>query len=449
MPATMTPAAALTAYLNSIPQYLQSPLWPQLLAAAGQVRGATDAAIILKLMGPAASYGMNVPTSVQFPRDHALHLDSGPEWYWLSCNLEVEGSGGLDRIAVLAAITRSRAISPAVQQQAGWTDEECQVVDSVATVTVATRNDSLIVRRSPNTQWPAMGGAATFGNEPFTLGCGSDSYTGFMNVLPLVVQIDDGSNMTIDLEMNSDLAPQNAFFLQGVDGLTPAPAPGRYYSWPQLSVKGSITVGGSTYAVKGTGWLDHQLMMHSTAAPVAPSPPLPPPPQPGWVPVQQCDGWSWCEFNLDNGDALTAAGFQIGTIRPELPISYGFYVQRLPNGWQAIPVSGSMKLGRFMPMLESLSLPTDWSYELADYLGGGLADIGLLATPWYPDGSYVDGNLSVQLETPVNVALIDRAPQNANSGRGKALTGAGYCECVDYESVEGYAARALAYLNQT
>ena len=208
MPAKMTPAAALTAYLNSIPQYLQSPLWPQLLAAAGTVRGATDAAIILKLMRAASSYGLDFPTSVQFPRDHALHLDSGAEWYWLSCNLEVEGSNGLDRIAVLSAITRNRAISPAVQQQAGWTDLECQIVDSVTTVTVATHSDSLIVRRRPNTQWPVMGGTAVFGNEPFQLGCGPDSYTGFMNVLPLVVQIDDGSNMTINLEMNSDLAGQ-------------------------------------------------------------------------------------------------------------------------------------------------------------------------------------------------------------------------------------------------
>jgi hypothetical protein len=447
MPAKMTPAAALTAYLSSIPKYLQSPLWPQLLAAAGRVRGATDAAIILKLMGPASSYGLDFPTSVQFPRDHELHLSSGTEWYWLSCNLEVEGSNGLDRIAVLSAITRNRAISPAVQQQAGWTDLECQVVDSVTTVTVATRSDSLIVRRRPNAQWPVMGGTATFGNEPFMLGCGPDSYTGFMNVLPLVVQIDDGSNMTINLEMNSDLAPENAFFLQGVGGLTPAPLPGRYYSWPQLSVKGSVAVGGKTYQVKGTGWLDHQLMMQSTAEPIAPPPPLPSPPQLGWVQVQHCGSWSWCEFNLDNGDAVTAAGFQVGTIKTELPVSYGFYVKRVPDGWQAIPVSGSMKLDRFIPMLASLSLPTDWSYELMDYLGGGLADIGLLATPWYPDGSYLDGNIAVQLETPVNVALIDRSPQNTNSGRGKALTGVGYCECVDYESLEGYAARALGYLS--
>ena len=77
MPAKMTPAAALTAYLSSIPQYLQSRLWPQLLVAAANVRGATDAAIILKLMGPASSYGLDFPTSVQFPRDHELHLDSG------------------------------------------------------------------------------------------------------------------------------------------------------------------------------------------------------------------------------------------------------------------------------------------------------------------------------------------------------------------------------------
>jgi hypothetical protein len=68
--------------------------------------------------------------------------------------------------------------------------------------------------------------------------------------------------------------------------------------------------------------------------------------------------------------------------------------------------------------------------------------------PWYPDGSFQTGDLGVPGETPVSVALVQRAPQNAQTGAGLALTGTGYCECVGYEPPGRYAERALLYLEE-
>ncbi|MGZ5433430.1 MAG: lipocalin-like domain-containing protein, partial [Thermoanaerobaculia bacterium] len=60
---------------------------------------------------------------------------------------------------------------------------------------------------------------------------------------------------------NPGMAADAAFFLQGgfrTPGVTPLPTPGIYYSWPQLSVNGSIRVGDTTYTVTGgSAWMDH------------------------------------------------------------------------------------------------------------------------------------------------------------------------------------------------
>ena len=249
--------------------------------------------------------------------------------------------------------------------------------------------------------------------------------------------------MTVDLTMTSALPVGAAFFLQGVQGITPEPRPGLYYSWPQLSVQGSVSVGGKTYAVQGTGWIDHQLMMDDTSALAPPAPP----PSPGYVPIPACNGWSWCQFNLSNGDAFTVAAFQIGTLRDDLLVPYGFYVARAGDQWLPIPLIGSLNLDRFIPGLEGVLIPSAWRYEATDWKGGRLVDIGLMPVPWYPDGSFATGNLAIQGETPVDVALVNYAPVNAETGSGQALTGSGYCESVGYEPVENYAERCLAYLN--
>ena len=78
--------------------------------------------------------------------------------------------------------------------------------------------------------------------------------------------------------------------LQGEAGLSrkgPNPAQtSRYYSQPQLGVRGTLRVDGRTQNVRGRAWLDHE-----------------------WSDAlldPQAVGWDWIGINLDSGAALTA-----------------------------------------------------------------------------------------------------------------------------------------------
>jgi len=161
--AKMTAAQALSAQLASIPAYLQ----PRDQAAFKLLRGtaarisptggsyaAGVAATIYQMSGAAGGYGdLHPPTAVNFPADHHLHLDCGNEWYWISCNLEAQGPDGPVKIALLIDMLRIRVVSKAVQAEAKWSDEDCQVVWNAATALVCGDKGASITRRNQNVQW--------------------------------------------------------------------------------------------------------------------------------------------------------------------------------------------------------------------------------------------------------------------------------------------------------
>ncbi len=436
--AKATPSEAVTAFLNSLPSDFRPTFFPNLSAAAQRLnaatpeRAATDVAVMLQLLGSAAFYGVDYPKAKpQFPNDHALHPTWGLEWYYLACNLEVEGTGGADRIGVFVDLVRERAVSLDVQRQSGWSDEEAQIVFSLASANVATRKDKFTVRRRSNAHWPikAPGSVAmSRPGSPFLFRCGPDVLqSSGVSVLPLNVRVDDGSLLQIDLTVTSPLAPEKAFFLQGDEGLVSPPYPGIYYSWPQLSVSGRVTASGTIYPVSGVGWIDHQVMMHSPAKPVAPPP----------SPAQVFDGWSWCGFNLADGSAFTAAGFQIlGKSEPKLLVPLGFHVKRSADGWQQpTRVFGDVTLGGFIPMMQNVEMPTDWIWNVADF-EFGLPQIDLHAVPWYPRCDVESENMVVICETPVDLRWV----------KGGAVAGVGVCETFNFEPLEAYVRRALQYL---
>ena len=86
------------------------------------------------------------------------------------------------------------------------------------------------------------------------------------------------------------LAPTQPVLLQGEAGLSrkgPEPeSTSRYYSEPQLAVRGTLTQKGASLPVTGRAWLDHEWSDHVLPA--------------GAV------GWDWIGMNLDDGAALTA-----------------------------------------------------------------------------------------------------------------------------------------------
>ena len=451
MPVTMSVAEAMTAQLNSLPEGLRPPpdVFAELLVAAGKLRpdgGSADArraAVIYKLMGRGAGYGDDPPpTSVSFPRDHRLHLKSGNEWYWVACHLEAEGPEGPVRIAVLLDMLRFRLISTRLQAEIGWSDADCQLVWNAVTVTVSGAGGSKIWRRNLNVQWAKTGGQVEFPGEQFVFRCGPDVMVGPTDVLPLGISVVDTGNLALELRLASPM--RNPFFLQGTDGITPPPKPGIYYSWPQLEVDGYVYVGDATYKVAGTGWIDHQLLMQTP--PAIPTPPYP------------IDGWNWCEFNFANGEAFTAAAFQTGliTVNPLTP--YGFYLRRSVDGqsWIAERLIGGLAMDHLIPTLHQVMQATSWTYTATNFpdTAGALArpfDLIVTTAPWIDDASFETADLAVPSEVPVSVAMVNKAELTrlappGQSPIGEAVTGAGFCETVNWEPWAAYEARALAFL---
>ena len=97
----------------------------------------------------------------------------------------------------------------------------------------------------------------------------------------------DSAGFRFDLE----LAASQPLLLQGVRGISrkgpDAAHFSRYYSEPQLRVRGTLALhGGEPIAVAGRAWLDHEW----SDALLAP----------------EAVGWDWIGMNLDDGGALTA-----------------------------------------------------------------------------------------------------------------------------------------------
>ncbi len=455
MAVTMNTAEAMTAQLSSLPDYLrpEPEVFAALLAAAGKLKpngGMADAqraAVIYKLLGPAAGYGDEPPPAkVSFPADHRMHLRCGNEWYWVACHFDADGPEGPVRIAVLLDMLRFRLISTKLQAEIGWSDADCQLVWNAVTVTVAGAGGSRIYRRKLNTQWAKTGGQVEFPGDQFVYRCGPDVLVGTPNVLPLGVSV-DAPGMFLDLRISTDMPVESAFFLQGIDGITPNPKPGVYYSWPQLRASGAVTVDGVNYAVKeGTAWIDHQLLMQQT--PTVRTAPLP------------IDGWNWCEFNLANGEAFTAAAFQTGQVTVNAQTPYGFYLRRSPDGrsWAPERLYGALAMDHLIPTLHQVMQATSWTYTATSFpqsppplIPQRPFDLMVTTAPWIDDASFETADLAVPSEVPVSVAMVNRAEllhlfPLGESPIGEAVTGVGFCETVNWEPWASYQARALAFL---
>jgi predicted secreted hydrolase len=432
----MTPAEALTESMMRIPVAERPPaaLWTPLVEAALTVASAHTAQLIYTLLGGgASSWAAPLSGPPRFPADHAPHLDAGPEWYWLTANLAPKGVEG-PHFGLVVCLQRQRILSEHVEREGGWTKVEAQLVQSQTVLTISDLGGDpaggQVVQQSRNV-WTPLGGEVGFGADPFLFQCGPDYFEGTADVLPLRLHV-EGEAVAVDLTLTSDLPAENAFFLQGAQGLTAGPRSGFYYSWPQLRIAGSLVAAGVPYEVEGTGWIDHECM--ATIIPAGAAPPY------------GINGWTFCAFNLSNGDALVLAGSQAGVLQTHLAAPYGFYVRREGDGWVPIDIAGQIEMDAFLPLTEHcVMLPIAWRGEASAVRN--IAEplkFAIETKPFLADGGFVGPNLAVMGETPVAVKL---ARTVAPAGPPVILTGVGYCESVGYEPAPLYIARALAALD--
>lgn len=443
-------------------QPVQIPNFDILFNAAGQLDltpyPADTLTVIQALLGRASSVDMDVPSPTQplgFPADHHLHPTMGQEWYWIGAHMNVsDQSGRTGRLSLLLVMNKGRAVGKAAQKAADWSDHEVCVFSNTVTLTIDMGpGERRIVRRSRNLQWALKGGTVGFSSpgQNFQMQCGPDILSGTDNVLPLLVSVADGNNMGVELTLTNQpaLDVSSAFFLQGIPassgnggtGITSAPTPGLYYSWPQLAVTGTISAQGETYTVlSGSAWVDHQLMMSSLQnANAAPQPvPFVDDPTP-------FNGWVWQYFNLnENLQAFTGAAFILGAMTDRPAMDYGYFLT--PNGvggWTAIFINGDIDLlyPNALPAIAGcpdsppVIYPTVRAYRQVEnaLLGDPLSGV---ATPWYGDGTFNNPNWTSCAEFPADYTDLS----------GKYSNGVGYLESVGLQPVAAYRAFALNFL---
>lgn len=238
-------------------------------------------ALLLSLLaGPGHAAPLAAPRTLVFPRDHGAHSEFRIEWWYVTGELEVEGSD--ERCGFQLTFFRSRT-GLALDNPSRFAARQLLFAHAALTDLRTRRlvHAERIVRWSgdPDARAAAASGADTrvhIGDWHLHRRDSDGRYDAALG----------GAEFAYALTFT----PTQALLLQGDAGFSrkgpDAAQASHYVSEPQLAVAGTLTRGGRRQAVRGRAWLDHEwseALLHPDAV-----------------------GWDWVGINLDDGGALTA-----------------------------------------------------------------------------------------------------------------------------------------------
>lgn len=394
------------------------------------------------LLGP---YGQmpDVPQAIpsapalQFPADHAWHMNASIEWYYYTMSLPLR-NGGL--LSVVCSLFR-KTLAPA--SLVPGTPDLGRTIFSTSIATTIHMPGAKPVHYA----WPVQ---TFFGEDvhiqinPFTTVVGKQSIRGGVNVFPLHLHLEDPGDASVGRPstiIDVDCAASNPLFLQGVNGYVGSPLGSPqtvgyyYYSWPQQATSGHVTIGGTSYEVAdGLTWMDHQWGGN-------------PPAKSG--PVSVWSGWSWFEFQFEGGRSLTLSNTH-GPIASGIAVpnpGFGTYIDDSAGVTELV---GSMlTINGYTPSPNTTArYPNSWMLTVGalNIPGANSPPLRLRVTPVaaiVPQALWMGG-----LVEYAEAATAVTASGTIN-GKPVTLSGVGYCESVGFEDNTLLAARQRAYLQST
>lgn len=238
------------------------------------------------LGGPITAHALP-PRTLQFPRDHGSHPDLRTEWWYITGHLEA----GDKPWGFQLTFFRSRVDSTQTMQSA-FAAKQLLFAHAAVTDIRAGRllHDQRIAR--------AGFGIARASELDTDIRLHDWSLVRSNQSSPARTDIQFSSRYqahiaTAAFDLNLQFDSTQPLLRQGQEGLSrKGPEPSQssyYYSQPQLTVQGSLTVGGKRMSVDpntGRAWMDHEWsesLLHPEAV-----------------------GWDWIGMNLTDGSALTA-----------------------------------------------------------------------------------------------------------------------------------------------
>ena len=245
---------------------LSIPGWPALAAAAEPARA---------------------PTALRFPADFGAHPETRTEWWYITGSLQAGARLWGFQVTFFRASTGLGGAQAQAQAQASRFDASQLLFAHAALTDLEAgrlRHDQRIARSGFGIAQAQVGETAItlrdwqLARAPSPADARASRYT------TKVASETAGFGFELTFDTTQPV------LLQGDAGLSkkgPADADtSRYYSEPQLAVRGALTLEGQRIAVQGRAWLDHEW-------------------SDSFIPAQAV-GWDWIGMNLDDGSALTA-----------------------------------------------------------------------------------------------------------------------------------------------
>ena len=398
-----------------------------------------EAFIAASLAGPLSSKGWeNVKQEYfSFPADNGPHLNIRREWWYFACNLQIPGES--KPLSVLFVIIR-RGTVPAYMRRSGQEVNDAQVVFSQAYVTLPSNNKHYFSR------YYTSGKNTVMTSSPFNISASNNLYMkslGRDSVFPMNVVINDPSaGIDIQLALSTTNSPD--WFPQGNGGCAPCISGlgYRYYSWPNITVHGSVNLTGQTFpSLKGVGWLDHQwgarmnplgylsnYYMRALNNITITSNPR--------INIR----WNWFFFHLDNCTEITTALLPAPEASQDNKGPFDLSNTTLIDSGQKKLVKRSIK--GTMEYTEFHRSPTGTLYPSGWKLRFPGEDLVLTLTPTIQDQyGYSDDNAE----------FIEAGVVITGKKGDKDITGTGFAECIAYQTDHDFiknSLNTLGYSNQ-
>jgi predicted secreted hydrolase len=236
--------------------------------------GAVDAAPVIGT----ASDATTTATPIRFPRDFGAHPDARTEWWYVTGSLAAG-----DRLWGFQITFFRAATGVAGADASRFAARQLLFAHGAVTDLAARRlrHDQRIARSGFGIAEAALADTALVLRDWRMVRSGDAGASRYV-----ARASSDSAGFAFDLE----LAATQPVLLQGEDGISrKGPRPeqfSRYYSEPQLDVRGSLAIEGRSVEVTGRAWLDHEWSDAYM--------------DPGAV------GWDWIGMNRDDGSALMA-----------------------------------------------------------------------------------------------------------------------------------------------
>jgi len=252
------------------------PAAPASGAPVGPTKAASSSLLAVDSGTPAGAAALVAPLA--FPSDFGAHLDARTEWWYVTGALQTGDRLWGFQITFFRAATHVAGTDASRFAARQLLFAHGAVSDLAAR---RLRHDQRIARSGFGIAEASVADTALALRDWRLLrsgGAGASRYA--------ASAASDSAGFAFDLE----LAATQPLLLQGEDGVS-RKGPrreqfSRYYSEPQLDVRGTLAVEGRPAAVAGRAWLDHEWSDAYM--------------DPGAV------GWDWIGMNLDDGSALMA-----------------------------------------------------------------------------------------------------------------------------------------------